>query len=127
MLLVEDEDQVRGAAAGILRRAGYTVLEARSPREALAICRAHDGRIDLVLTDIVMPGMNGRTLSREISELRPSVSTLYMSGYTDNVIQHHGVLAEGEWFLQKPFTPALLAQRVRAVLDHRSARETPGA
>ncbi len=125
LLLVEDEDQVRAAAAGILRRAGYTVLETRSPREALATCQEFDGEIHLVLTDIVMPGMNGRELSLHIAALRPTALTLFMSGYTDNVIQHHGVLSEGESFLQKPFTPASLARMVRVALERRRGAATP--
>ncbi|MFO0665396.1 MAG: ATP-binding protein [Polyangiaceae bacterium] len=117
ILLVEDEDQVRGVAVGILKRAGYHVLEARSPAEALLIDEQHPTKIHLLLTDVVMPKMNGRLLAERIGSTRAGIKTIFMSGYTDNVVVQHGVLDSGASFLQKPFTPDSLTRKVRQVLD----------
>lgn len=100
ILLVEDEDQVRGVAVGILKRAGYHVLEARSPAEALLIDEQHPTKIHLLLTDVVMPKMNGRLLAERIGSTRAGIKTIFMSGYTDNVVVQHGVLDSGASFLQ---------------------------
>jgi signal transduction histidine kinase/ActR/RegA family two-component response regulator len=117
ILLVEDEDQVRTVAAGILRRAGYHVLEARSPGDALFMSEQHPVAIHVLLTDVVMPKMNGRKLAERVYAMRPDIKTIFMSGYTGDVIIHHGVLDSDAAFLQKPFTPDSLARRVREVLD----------
>jgi nitrogen-specific signal transduction histidine kinase len=117
VLLVEDEEQVRVLASHLLRRLGYTVLEARRAGEALAIAAEHPGEIDLLLTDVIMPEMGGRVLAERIQEERPDVRVLFMSGYTDDAIVHHGVLDAGMAFLQKPLTPDSLARRVREVLS----------
>ena len=117
ILLVEDEDQVRAVASGILKRYGYHVIAARSSGEALLLSEKHPVNIALLLTDVVMPTMNGRELADRIRLMRPGIRILYMSGYTDNVIVHHGVLNSGAAFLQKPFTPESLARSVRQVLD----------
>jgi PAS domain S-box-containing protein len=117
VLLVEDEQMVRHMARHILEVSGYTVLEAASGREAMEICKVHDGPVDLLLTDVVMPHMSGPRLSEQVMKIRPGISVLYMSGYTDNAIVHQGVLDEGVPFLQKPFSPDALALKVRECLD----------
>jgi two-component system, cell cycle sensor histidine kinase and response regulator CckA len=117
ILLVEDSDAVRVLAQSVLRRLGYTVLTARNGDEALALAASHGGAIDLVLTDIVMPGMSGRELAEAIVARRPGVRVLYMSGYTDDVIIRKGLKDPGASFIEKPFTTASLADRVRQRLD----------
>jgi CheY-like chemotaxis protein len=116
ILLVEDDDQVRGVARGILRRAGYTVLEAHGPGDALLISEQHGARIDLLLTDVVMPHMSGAELARRVHASRPETKVLFMSGYTDETILQHGLMGSGFAFLQKPLTPASLTRKVREVL-----------
>jgi two-component system cell cycle sensor histidine kinase/response regulator CckA len=117
ILLVEDEDLVRELAVMALEPLGYTVLAARGPQEALALCESHPGEIDLLLTDVVLPVMNGRLLQARVSELKPRVKVLFMSGYTANAIAHRGVLDKGIQFLQKPFSLEALARKVREALD----------
>jgi PAS domain S-box-containing protein len=117
VLLVEDEGQILNLGRRILAQQGYTVLAAPSPEAALALATHHPGPIHLLITDVVMPGMNGKELFERIRTGRPKVICLYMSGYTADVIAHHGVLDEGVRFLQKPFRIRELAEKVRAVLD----------
>lgn len=117
VLLVEDEEVVREMATEILRDAGYHVLEARHGPEALILGRRHAGAIHLMLTDVVMPQMSGRELAEQLTPLRRDMKVLYMSGYTDDAIVHHGVLEEGTAFIGKPFTPSALARKVREILD----------
>jgi DNA-binding NtrC family response regulator len=116
-LLVEDEDQVRVAARGILERLGYDVIEARTGHEAVLHSGGHVGEIHLLLTDIVMPQMSGPELLALVAPLRPDMKILCMSGYTDDAVVRHGVLSAEIAFIQKPFTPGTLARKVRAVLD----------
>src|ERR1019366_3646341 len=117
ILLVEDESGVRRLSRTILEAQGYIVLEAASGDEALEVVRSHAGEIHLVATDVIMPGMSGRVLWDRLRVLLPDPRVLFMSGYTDDAIARHGVLEPGIAFLQKPFTPFSLAQKVREVLD----------
>ncbi len=119
ILLAEDDEILRPLARGLLQRLGYTVLAGGSAEEALALAHAHGGQIHLLIADVVMPGESGRQLARRLVEVRPDMRVLYMSGYTDDAIVHHGMLEAGLNYLQKPFTPAVLARRVREVLDAR--------
>jgi two-component system cell cycle sensor histidine kinase/response regulator CckA len=115
ILLVEDEDQIRLVAREILQRHGYNVIEARNAGEALLTCEQHVGTIPLLLTDLVMPQMNGKQLADRLGPLHPEMKVLFMSGYTDGVLV--GELASGSAFLQKPLTPSALTRKVREVLD----------
>jgi PAS domain S-box-containing protein len=117
ILVVEDDQGVRMLARDVLEMDGYTVLEASHGEEALRVCEEHQGPIHLMVTDMVMPGMNGRQLAERLAPLRPEMKVLYVSGYTDNAILRHGVLEPGMAFLQKPITPGALARKVREVLD----------
>ena len=121
ILLVEDEDVVRGLARKILEQSGYTVLEASGGKEAIHICQNQTVPIHLLLTDVVMPETSGREIAEQVTKLRPITRVLFMSGYTDEAIVHHGIVDSGVEFLQKPFTPAALAKKVREVLDRQSA------
>jgi PAS domain S-box-containing protein len=120
ILAVEDEIEVRKLVAQILTGQGYTVIEASDGEEAVKVARDNaDKKIQLLLTDVVMPGMSGRELAETLALLHPGLKILYMSGYTDNAIVHHGVLEEGVNYIQKPFTLDALARKVREVLDQR--------
>jgi CheY-like chemotaxis protein len=117
ILLVEDEQVVRQMVAEILESRGYRVLVAGGGEEGLQLWETHRNEIDLLLTDLIMPGMSGRVLGALLSQLRPDLAVLYMSGYTDDAIVRHGLLSEGVEFIQKPFTVTKLAKKVRKVLD----------
>ena len=116
ILLVEDEDAVRKLARMILETSGYKVLDARDGQEGLALCEAHEGPIDLLVSDVVMPELGGRELAESALKLRPGLKVLFMSGHTQDVVLKEGV-QKGTAFLQKPFTPVALAQKVRETLD----------
>jgi two-component system cell cycle sensor histidine kinase/response regulator CckA len=122
ILIVEDDVLVRKLATETLSKSGYQVLEAFHGEEALRICRTHEGTIHLLLTDVIMPGLTGRELAGRIEPLFAKVKVLYMSGYTDNAILHQGRLDPEMSFLQKPFTPSILLQKVREVLDKELSR-----
>jgi DNA-binding NtrC family response regulator len=116
--LVEDEEIVREIARRILLKHNYTVLEAHRAPEAIELCQQHSGPIHLLLTDVVMPGgMSGPQLAQQLSQFYPEMKTLYISGYTDKAIVHHGVFEPELAFLQKPFTPDALIRKIREVLD----------
>jgi CheY-like chemotaxis protein len=124
ILLVEDEDAVRSLVARTLRKSGYVVIEASNGREALRVAERHDGLLDLILTDVVMPRMSGPELVERLAPAHPATRVLYMSGYTADAFVGHGGLQPGTLLLQKPFSPTELAHKVRAVLSEpREARE----
>ena len=116
ILLVEDEELVRKLARRILATQGYQVLEATNGEAALRMCERNQEPIDLLLSDVIMPEMNGPELAERLHRLRPELRVLFMSGYTDDAIVHHGVLEKGVNFIQKPFAPDVLAKKVRQIL-----------
>jgi PAS domain S-box-containing protein len=117
ILLVEDEDAVRSLTRYILQMQGYAVLEAKDGEEALRVAEQHRGGFHLLMTDVVMPRMGGRRLAERLAQTQPGVKVLFLSGYTDDAVVRHGVLEAEVAFLQKPFTPSALTQKVRDVLD----------
>ncbi len=117
VLVVEDEEMVRELACETLEAYGYSIIEAKSPTDSLQLAANYKAPIHLLLTDVIMPEMNGGELYKKLTIIRPDIKVLYMSGYTDNVIVHHGVLDEGVHFLQKPFTIHDLTRKVRIVLS----------
>jgi CheY-like chemotaxis protein len=117
VLLVEDEPTILELGEMMLQKFGYRVLSAGSARDAIAMAEAHQGRIDLLVTDVVMPEMNGRELAQRLQGMRPGIKCLFMSGYTADVIAHHGVLAPGVHFIQKPFSVQSLAAKVREAIE----------
>jgi nitrogen-specific signal transduction histidine kinase/CheY-like chemotaxis protein len=127
ILLVEDEEGVRNLAGTVLQQRGYKVLDAMNGGEALVICETLSQPIDLMITDVVMPHFSGRQLADRLATRQPTMKVLYMSGYTDDAIVHHGVLESGIPFLQKPFAPEALARKVREVLDNILGQTIPSA
>jgi len=123
VLIVEDEPAILTMSKGMLEKLGYTVLVAGRTQEAIQLARDHAGTIKLLITDVVMPEMNGRELARQMIQLNPDLKLLFMSGYTANVIAHHGVLDEGVLFIQKPFSMKELAAKVHEALKHEQKRE----
>jgi DNA-binding NtrC family response regulator len=118
ILLVEDDEMVRNLVRETLEREGYKVIGASDPLEAQRIADGYRGKIQLLITDVVMPRLNGKELAKLLVERRPELKVLYMSGYTDSAIVNSGILQKEVAFLQKPFTPAALASKVRDVLEN---------
>jgi len=116
ILLVEDEKAVRELTLKMLQRMGYTVMPAASGEEATEMSRSFPGKISLLVTDVVMPGMSGRQLADTLVKTRPGMRVLYLSGYTENTVEHHGVLDPGVDFLPKPFSREVLARKIRKIL-----------
>ncbi len=117
IMVVEDESLVRRIAVRALRQRGFNVLQAANARECLQVLGEHSGPLHLLLTDVVLPGVNGKVLAREVRTLYPNVKTLFVSGYAGDVVTHRGVLEEGIEYLSKPFTPGVLRHKVRTLLD----------
>jgi len=115
--MAEDETSVRNVAEVMLRRVGYEVLSAANAEEAIRIAAAHAGPIDLLLTDVIMPGMNGRQLAERLLADRPGLRVLYMSGYTDDALVQHVVLNTDASYLQKPFDTETLSRKVRQAFE----------
>jgi two-component system, cell cycle sensor histidine kinase and response regulator CckA len=126
ILVVEDEEGIRKLIRSILQQAGYTVVDASNGAEALRFCETHSEPIHLMISDVVMPQMSGRELANRLASLRPEIKVLFMSGYTDNAIVRHGVLEPDTPFLQKPFTPVSLTNKVREVLEGSAGRSYSG-
>jgi PAS domain S-box-containing protein len=122
ILLVEDELGVRQLVCEMLQRLGYQILQASGGAEALRLFEQHQGSIDLLITDVIMPQMSGRELAQRLKVLQPSLKVLYISGYTDDMLAHHGVLESNVFLLQKPFAPDELAKKLREVLDAPTTR-----
>ena len=125
VLLVEDEESILRMAELMLRHLGYGVLAASGPREALRLATGHPGEIRLLLTDVVMPGMNGRDLAERLLEVHPNLRVLFTSGYPADHLAPHGVVDQGVSFLQKPFTLQALAAKVRSLLDRGEGGSVP--
>lgn len=117
LLIVENESAIRNLLQVALRRNGYTVLAAESGREALEVVRNHAGTIHLLITDVVMPDMDGPELVKQLSSIRPDTPALFMSGYMDDTLGDRGVLSTNANFIQKPFSPRAIAKKVRDILD----------
>ena len=117
LLVADDELSVRTLAGHILRRYGYTVLEAANGKEALELVEKHEGPLDMLVSDVQMPVMGGRELAESLVKIRPGIKVLLLSGYTDDGRVRNGVIREEYAFLPKPFTPSELAKRVRQILD----------
>jgi CheY-like chemotaxis protein len=121
ILVAEDDEGLRRLAERVLQEYGYDVLTAAAGDQALLACEQLARPLDLLLTDVVMPRMSGRQLAERLAPIQPRMKVLYMSGYTDDAIVHHGVLDSGVEFIHKPFKPELLVQKVRSVLDRDKA------
>jgi len=118
ILVVDDEPEVLGMTSSILRAEGYTIVATGDPREALRIARSRQEPLDLLLTDVVMPGMNGRELAGRLRVFRPGIKVLFMSAYSAETVENYGIrLAPGESFVVKPFAVADLSSKVRGVLN----------
>ena len=121
ILLVEDDAQLRQLSSSVLSHCGYNVLVAGNPEQGIELCKANKREIRLLVTDVVMPRMNGRQLADQILQVCPHIRVLFISGYTNNAVVHYGVLDPGLWFLPKPFTLSALVGKVREVLDAKTS------
>ncbi len=117
ILVVDDEPSLRKLVRNSLSPIGYQILEASSAEEALGICEDFNGTIDLLLTDVIMPGMDGKRLADMFSARRPKTKVVFVSGYTDEILAHRGILAPGIVYIEKPIMPTMLSKKVRQVLD----------
>jgi CheY-like chemotaxis protein len=117
IIVVDDEAAIRSVVIAALSYLGYHTLEANCGERALELCREHGGAIDVMLTDLIMPGMNGRELARVAHEEYPGMIPLFMSGYTEDIIEQHGMPGNGDEYIQKPISPITLAQKLRNVLN----------
>jgi CheY-like chemotaxis protein len=122
ILLVEDEEMVRVLMCEVLEREGYEVLPCANPKEGIEMSKRHGGHIDLLLTDVVMPGMNGREMANRIHEILPQLLVVFMSGYTEHALTEEGQVDPKFEYLQKPFTLKMLAQKLAKVLGHVEGR-----
>ena len=120
VLLVEDEESVRELVRETLKTRGYRVIEASDGIAGMRVSEEYQGNIEILITDVVMPGMSGRELAKRVAAARPNIRVLYLSGYTEDAIIHEGALEPGTGFLQKPFTLQVLARKVREVLQGES-------
>jgi CheY-like chemotaxis protein len=127
VLLVEDDAAVRALTRQVLAGLGYTTLVAGDGSEAVRLAEGHGGAIDLLVTDVVLPEMGGRKVAERLRPVRPGLRVLYVSGYTDDAVVRHGILEDQVHFLSKPFSPAVLAQKVREVLDAENTAEVTSA
>ena len=117
ILIVEDDAEVRRLLCQVLRARGYRVLESTKGDEAIAAVESHPGPVELIVADVVLPGMSGPEVVRHVAQRKPGIRALYISGYTDEAVQRHGILDSGVTFLSKPFLPDALATKVRELLD----------
>ena len=124
ILLVEDEEVVRGLTTTILEGAGYQVIAASGGAEAAKLCADRNAPIDLLLTDLVMPQTSGEEVAEQLTKMQPGLKVLFMSGYTDEAIVHHGVLDANVEIIQKPFTPVGFSKKIREVLDKTNGRRS---
>ncbi|NNK00981.1 MAG: response regulator, partial [Desulfatitalea sp.] len=123
ILVVEDEEQIMRLCQRMLERNGYTVIAVDKPGEAIVLCEKHPGPIHLLVTDVIMPSMDGKELNDRIKAMQPDVRTLYMSGYTANIIASRGIQAEGDYFIQKPLSPKAFLTKIREILDSQPAEK----
>ncbi len=121
ILLVEDEKMIRRVMSEVLEREGYRVLACADPREGIDVCQQYGGQIDLLLTDVVMPGMNGREMANQILKILPKLRVVFMSGYTENVLMHEGQTEPQIEYLQKPFKLETLTRKLAKVLGNSGA------
>ena len=121
LVVAEDDVGVRELVSNILEKHGYSVITADTNEKLIEVLNDHDGVIHMLLTDVIMPDMNGKELFERLKPIYPEMKVIYMSGYTGDIIAHHGILDDGVYFIQKPFTMSMLTDKIRDVLDERTA------